>query len=83
MPMRKTHGLTVDCGPLPGRVEVCKNHIAGRQFEAQRSATVSTEPDEEPGHARDNRGGGPFSIPRTASDSPRKSIPRFALLLLR
>ena len=89
MPMRKAHGLAVGglctAASAAWPCRSLQNHIAGRPFEAQRSATVSAEPDEEPDHARDNRGDGPFSIPRTASDScsPRKSIPRFALLLLR
>ena len=56
--MRKAHELWA-----AARVEVCKNHVAGSQFEAQRSATANTEPDESPGHARDNCGEG---IPRNA-----------------
>ena len=60
-PMRKAYELWT-----AARVEVCKNHVAGRQFEAQRSATASTEPDQEPDHARGNRGDG---IPRTATNS--------------
>ena len=59
-PMRKAHELWT-----AARVEVCKNHVAGRQFKAQRSATANREPDEEPDRARDNRGEG---IPRTATN---------------
>ena len=53
-PMRKAHEPWA-----ASRVDVCKNHVAGHQFEAQRSATANTEPGESPGHARDdNRGEG-------------------------
>ena len=40
-PLRKAHELWTTA-----RVDVCKKHVAGRQFEAQRSAASSAEPDE-------------------------------------
>ena len=58
-PMRKAHELWT-----AARVEVCKNHVAGHQFEAQRSATANAESDEAPGHARGDRDeGNPRNAP--------------------
>ena len=48
-PIRKAHELWT-----AARVEVCKNHIAGRQFEAQRSATTEAASDRTHYHARDH-----------------------------
>ena len=61
--MRKAHELWT-----ASRVEVCKNNVAGRQFEAQRSAASSSEPDEEPDCARDNGDGGRVETRRAAAD---------------
>ena len=41
----------MDCCPC----EVCKNHVAGHQFEPQRSATANAESDDTRGHARADR----------------------------
>ena len=60
-PMRKAHELWT-----AARVEVCKNHVAGRQFEAQRSAAANAQSDEAPGHARDDRDD---SNPRSAPEA--------------
>ena len=57
-PIRKAHELWT-----AARVEVCKNHVAGHQFEAQRSAIANAESDDAPGHARDDRDEG---IPHNA-----------------
>ena len=57
-PIRKAHELWT-----AARVQVCKNHVAGHQFEAQRSAAANAESDDAPGHARDDRDG---SNPRNA-----------------
>ena len=49
-PIRKAHELWT-----AARVEVCKNHVAGHQFEAQRSATAEAAPDHAHDRARDDR----------------------------
>ena len=49
-PIRKAHELWT-----AARVEVCKNHVAGHQFEAQRSATAEAASDHTHGRARDDR----------------------------
>ena len=49
-PIRKAHELWT-----AARVEVCKNHVAGHQFEAQRSATAEAASDHAHGRARDDR----------------------------
>ena len=69
--MHKAHELWT-----AARVQVCKNHVAGHQFEAQRSAAANAESDDAPGHARDDRdegnprntpgAGGPSSNPDSA-----------------
>ena len=48
-PIRKAHELWT-----AARVEVCKNHVAGHQFEAQRSATAEAASDHTHGRARDD-----------------------------
>ena len=74
-PMRKAHELWI-----AARVDVFQNHVAGRQFEAQRNATANTEPDESPGHAHDDNrdegirrnapgAGGPSGNPDGADDT--------------
>ena len=47
-PIRKAHELWT-----AARVEVCKNHAAGHQFDAQRSATAEAASDHAHGRARD------------------------------
>ena len=49
-PIRKAHELWT-----AARVEVCKNHVAGHQFEAQRSATAEAASDHAHDRARDDR----------------------------
>ena len=58
-PLRKAHELWA-----AARVDVCKNHAAGRQFEAQRTAdsarlaASNAEPDGGPARARDDENDG-------------------------
>ena len=49
-PIRKAHELWT-----AARVEICKNHVAGHQFEAQRTASAEAAPDRAHDRAQDDR----------------------------